>query len=173
MVREICEVDLNVSEVGDARNHTGEDEDKYTATPDELIRAVSRTLGGQPDIRLKSIKWVQTHDTNHSFGEATREVDRRTQYRMQAGRLALLYRKGRIEATVENYDNNPRLAVETVERFIEQLRNQHEAYRVELIKTPFDIDPASRLVGRALGKGGGNRARSAEFAFVMSREIEL
>jgi hypothetical protein len=124
-------------------------------------------------IEIKNVKWVQTNDSSHSFGEKKTPVDARMQRLFQSGKKATHYQKALVEATVTDFKGNPRLAIEEVNRFIDALGKIHSDGTVEIIKLPFDVDPASRTVGVGLQESGGRKQPKADFAFVMLKETEI
>ena len=55
-----------------------------------------------------------------------------------------------LKALVQNFNNNPRLAVETVLQFASQLRTQDHVLQVTVQRMPFDIAPNARLTGQTI-----------------------
>lgn len=171
IVKDIAELDLNVEDVRGAVNLAEELQQRYNSSPLDFFVPISNTLSSHPDIDIRKMQWIQTNNRGHSFGESKEQLNPMMMRIIQAGRVAYIYRKGLIEATVVDYDENPRIALEKMNEFIDDLRSRQNEYKIEVVKMPFDIDPASRLVGQALA--GSNRQQDAQFAFVMSKEIQL
>jgi hypothetical protein len=140
----------------------------YEQRPYTLMRTVSQSLERNEKIDLKSIKWLITTDLQHSFGEKKKPLDEQTRRLVQSGRKVVRYEKALIEAAVTGYEANPRIAVEIVDSFIHDVRKTDPAYSVDIIKMPFDVDSASRMVGQGLEQS--IRDNEARFSFVLVKE---
>lgn len=173
VIADISHLDLSVEDIRDAVDVAQQLMPAYEHRPYGLMRTVSQSLERNDKVSLKSMKWLVTTDPKHSFGGEKREAaneqaQRRTQ---QAGRKPLLYEKALIEAAVTGYEANPRIAVEIVDKFIRDVRKTDPAYSVDIIKMPFDVDPASRMIGQGLEQTV--RDTEAKFSFVVVKEEEL
>jgi hypothetical protein len=171
-VSDIGEVDLDVSDIRDAVTVAEKLEKYYQATPIEYMKRISKSLEQNPGVEIKTIEWLQTGDSNHTFGEVQKASDRRSNLRMQ-NRKPLRYEKALVEANITDYNDNPRIAVESVNRFIKDLRRNLPDGTVEVIKMPFDVDPSSRIVSHGAGAPGRQSNDKATFTFVLMREREI
>jgi hypothetical protein len=169
-VKDIAELDLNVADVRSAVNLADTLKARYQSTPLDFFEILSVTLSKHPDIELRKMEWMQTHNRNHSFGESKKQLNPALARVMQSGMVGFLYQKSLFDAVVSDYDENPRIALEKMDSFIRDLIQQQNEYAVEIVKMPFDIDPASRFVGQA---GSGGADQEAKFSFVMSKEVQL
>ncbi len=168
VVADISHLDLKVEDIRDAVILAQELMPAYAHRPYTLMRTVSQSLERNEKVELKSIKWLITSDQQHSFGEKKKPLDEQTRRLVQSGRKVLRYEKALIEAAVTGYEANPRIAVEIVDSFIHDVRKTDSAYSVDIIKMPFDVDPASRMVGQGLEQS--IRDNEARFSFVMVKE---
>lgn len=168
VVADISHLDLKVEDIRDAVDVAQQLMPSYAHRPYGLMQTVSRSLERNEKVDLKSIKWLVTADPQHSFGERKKAAEQPTR---QAGRKLLRYEKALIEASVTGYEANPRIAVEIVDTFIQDVRKIDPAYTVDIIKMPFDVDPASRMIGQGLEQSV--RDAEAGFSFVLIREEEL
>jgi hypothetical protein len=170
VVADISNLDLRVEDIRDAVDVAQELMPAYAHRPYGLMRTVSQSLERNDKVDLKSIKWLVTSDRQHSFGsEKKKAFDEQTQRQPQ--RKMLRYEKALIEAAVTGYEANPRIAVEIVDTFIQDIRRTEPAYSVDIIKMPFDVDSTSRMVGQGLEQSV--RDTEAKFSFVLIREEEL
>lgn len=172
VVSDIGEMDLDVSDIRDAVTVADKLEKYYQGTPVEYIQRISRTLRQNPKVEIKAIEWVQTGDNGHTFGETKKTIDRRNNQHVQ-NKKAMRYEKALVEANITDYNDNPRIAVESVNQFIKGLRRNHPDGAVEVIKMPFDVDPSSRMVGHGAGAPGRQNSDKATFTFVLIRETEI
>lgn len=172
VVSDIGRTDLDVGDIRDAVTAVEKLEKYYRATPMEYMRRISESLQENPRVEIKTIEWMQTGDAGATFGEMKRAGDKRNVQRGQEKKV-FRYEKALVEANVTDYNNNPRIAVESVHRFIRDLRRNHPDGTVEVIKMPFDVDPASRMVGQGSGVPGREGNDKATFTFVLVRENEV
>ncbi|HEY3487944.1 MAG TPA: hypothetical protein VGL10_07750 [Gammaproteobacteria bacterium] len=171
VVADISDLDLKVEDIRDAVDVAEELMPAYQQTPYGVMHTLSYSLERNTRVDLKDIKWVVTNDPNHTFGEKKKQVDERTSRLIQSGRKVMRYEKALIEAAVSEYQQNPRIAVEIVDAFIGDLRKANTENSVDVIKMPFDVDPASRTVGQGLEQS--IRDNEAKFTFVMVKEEEV
>jgi hypothetical protein len=172
IVADIAALNLNIGNVRDAVDAVNGIKQRCGAMPLEFMRIVSTGLSRHPRVEIKEFKWVSTDDANHSFGEDKPALDRRIQAMVQMGRTSFNYEKALLSAVVTNYQNNPRIAVEEAQRFVNDLRNTAKDLEIEIIKMPFDVDPASRMVGQSFGQGTNGKGNDAEFSVVLVRKTE-
>lgn len=172
VISDIGEMDLDVGDIRDAVTAAEKLERYYQATPMEYMQRISKSLQQNPRVEIENIEWVQTGDARHTFGETKKSNDKRTTRRMQGGK-AFRYEKALVEAQVTDYNDNPRIAIESVNRFIKDVRRNHQDGTVEVIKMPFDVDPSSRMVGQGSGVPGRQGNDKATFTFVLARESEV
>jgi hypothetical protein len=172
IVADIAALNLNIGNVRDAVDAVNRIKQRSGAMPLEFMRIVSAGLGRHPRVEIKEFKWVSTDDSNHSFGEDKPALDRRIQTMVQLGRTSFNYEKVLLTAVVTNYQNNPRIAVEEAQRFANDLRNMAKDLEIEIIKMPFDVDPASRMVGQSFGQSINGKSNDAEFSVVLIRKTE-
>jgi hypothetical protein len=168
VIADISNLDLSVEDIRDAVDAAQQLIPARQHRPYGLMRTVSQSLERNDKISLKTMKWLVTSDPKHSFGEKRAAANEQPLRRTQAALSTPLYEKALIEAAVTGYEANPRIAVEIVDRFIRDVRKTDPAYSVDVIKMPFDVDPASRMVGRGLEESV--RDPEAGFSFVIVRE---
>lgn len=172
VVSDIDKMDMDVSDIRDVVTAAEKLEKNYRSTPAEYMRRISESLQQNARVEIKAIEWMQTGDRSHTFGETKKPNDRRNNLRGQ-GRKVFRYEKALVEANVTDYNDNPRIAVESVNQFIRDLRRHHPDGTVEVIKMPFDVDPSSRMVGHGSGAPGRQSNDKATFTFIMMRESEI
>ncbi|HEX7028771.1 MAG TPA: hypothetical protein VF268_16130, partial [Gammaproteobacteria bacterium] len=172
VVSDIGKMDLDVGDIRDAVTAAEKLETFYRATPFEFMQRVSRSLQRNPNIEITNIDWMQSGEPNHSFVQ-TRTPGERSTGRRGRDTKVLRYETAQIEANITGYNNNPRIAVENVNRFLDELRRNHSDGRVEVLKMPFDVDPSSRMVGQGSGVPGSQANDKASFVFVLMREYEV
>jgi hypothetical protein len=171
VVADISHLNLRVEDIRDAVDVAQELMPAHGHRPYDLMRTVSQSLERNDKVDLKSMKWLVTTDPQHTFGEKKKVLDDQTRRQLQSGRKTLRYEKALIEAAVTAYEANPRIAVEIVDTFIQDIRKTDPAYSVDIIKMPFDVDSASRMVGQGLEQSV--RDTEARFSFVLVREDEI
>ncbi|HEX5057184.1 MAG TPA: hypothetical protein VFX02_11895 [Gammaproteobacteria bacterium] len=164
VVADISDLDLSVEDIRDAVDVAQQLMPAYEHRPYSLMRTVSQSLERNEKVSLKSIKWLVTDDPKHSFGEKHRPQDAPAKRGLPPPR----YEKALIEAVVSDYEANPRIAVEIVDTFIRDMRKTDPAYTVDIIKMPFDVDSASRMIGQGLERSV--RDTEAGFSFVVVKE---
>ena len=173
IVSDISRLNLNVNDVRDVVDAAEKIKEQYAATPIDYMQRISRSLNRHPRIQIDNIKWVSTEDSGHSFGETKKPLDRRMLRLIQTGRKVLSYEKAIVEAYVTDFNDNPRIAIEEVNKFIATLGKYHKDGTIEVIKMPFDVDPASRTVGQGLNNSTNQQVeRAANFVFVLIKESE-
>ena len=172
IIGDISKLNLNVNDVRSVVDIAEDIQKQYGASPVNYLQRISKSLNRHPKIRIDNIKWVKTEDTGHSFGETKKSLDRRMLRLIQMGRKSMSYEKALVEAYVTDFNDNPRIAIEEVNRFINTLEKYYQDGRIEVIKMPFDVDPSSRTVGEGLGGSSTKRDRAANFAFVLVKETE-
>jgi hypothetical protein len=170
-LRDISSLNLDIEKVRDAVTITEELAADIGRTPYKFMQILSSTLEQHAKVEIKTLKWLVTDDPQHSFGEKKKELDRRTLRLLQTGQQRIIYEKAMVEAVVTEYEENPRIAVERMYGFIESLRKSGLVDAVEIMKMPFDIDPASRIVGQ--GIDSSMQKSEARFVFVMIKQEEV
>jgi hypothetical protein len=172
VISDIGNMDLDVGDIRDAVTVAEKLESYYRATPLEYMQRISKSLQQNPQVEIKTIEWMQTGDNSRTFGEPKKPGDRRAGRQHGQENKIYRYEKALVEANITDYNNNPRIAVESVNRFIRDLRRNHPDGTVEVIKMPFDVDPSSRMVGQGSGVPGRQGNDKATFVFVLLREHE-
>lgn len=168
-VADLEDVGLPVETVGRLVELARALEDRYGAGPEAMLRTLSQIVERHPAIRLRRIDWLRSHDPGSAFGETVPQLDRREARRLARGRLVYLFHKARVEAEAPGLADRPRQAMEAVQRFLDDLAAAAADWRVETLSAPFDLDPASRLAGRALDPGSA----PVRFSFVIERRRTL
>lgn len=167
IIADISDLSLEVEDVRDAVDVTEQIKTRNDATPLIAMQKVSGVLATYPRIELKSIKWIATSESGHSYGETKQDLDAQLLRHIQRGTKALYYDKALIEASVTGFQGNPRFAIEEVQRFVAELQTRNQDTQVEIVKMPFDIDSSSRMVGRGISQNESGNSNTADFAFVL------
>lgn len=172
IVADIAVLNLKIDDVRNAVDIANKLQKYTNKLPLDYIKIVSAGLARHPRLEIREFQWLNTDDSAHSFGEDKPVLDRRMQAMIKMGRATFNYEKVLINAVVTNYQSNPRIAVEEVQRFINDLKNFAKDIEIKVIKMPFDVDPASRMVGQSQSQNTTRKNSDAEFTIVLVRQEE-
>ncbi len=172
-ISDISSLNLDVKDVGSAITVVEKIEKNYSAMPDDFIKLLSQGLAKHEKIAIENIKWINTSDLGHSFGEEKRELGKKIMRLIQLGRKSIQAHKLLVEAVINDYEDNPRVAVEEAAGFVESLQSLDVTNKVDVIEMPFDVDPDSRMVGQGLRRESYANKGGAKFSFVIVKEVEL
>lgn len=172
IVGDIAVLNLKIDNVRNAVDVADQLKQRINATPAEFMKLLSIGLSGHPRVELKKFDWISTDDSTAQNDDDAQSLDRQTQYLIRAGRLAIDYERAAVNATVTNFQGNPRIAVEEAQRFVNDLRKTSNDVTVKITKMPFDVDPSSRMVGQSHTSGGNPRNDDAEFSIILVKKRE-
>lgn len=158
-------VDIKVDDIRDIVNIAEAIESQYKFDPFQLINNIAPSVTESTDISISNIQWLATYDHTNNIGETVVELDRRELRRLENSKI--LYQKALLQAKITDFNNNPRLAVERVLRFRNQLAENAAFTKVEIIRMPFDLAPDSRFEYQAISELSGNRESEATFEIVV------
>ena len=136
----------------------------------KVVGQFAQALDGNQNISIQSLKWVSTYDHSNNLGESKEQLDKRLLRRLE--RKKILYEKVKARAVVENFDNNPRLAVERVVSFKNTLLTNSNFSKVEIIAMPFNLAPDTRFEYQAISELSGDQDSNAVFEIIVTIETE-
>lgn len=129
-------------------------------TPESLFAAVSAGLEGHPSVRLNALAWRHSRfaDTAAAFSDA--------------GGLAVpagtpLRQAGRIEAEIQPFNGDYRLAVGTIRAFAETLKRHPAVADVRILKMPLDDSSKQNLSGSTATRAENTVGAQFEVVFVL------
>lgn len=162
-------VDIDVNDIRDIVNVAEEIENNFKFDPFTVINQIAPALQINPNIVIENISWLATYDHSNSIGESQEQLDQRLLRRLE--RQKILYQKAKMIAKISNFNNNPRLAVEQVINFRNQLAESGDFTKVEIIRMPFDLAPDTRFEYQSISELSGNRESDAMFEIVVTIQI--
>ncbi len=160
--------DVDVNDIRDSVELAEKITENYDFNIFNLLNKLSPALEKNPTINLKNVDWVSTYDHAHSFGESKENLDKRMLKRLE--RKKVHYQKIKILATIDNFNNNPRLAVERVLKFKSDLVNSDDLSKVEIVTMPFNLAPDTRFVYQAISEL--NKTKESQATFEIFAMIE-
>lgn len=177
VIAEISDSRLDVGDVRDTVDLVNDIQEKYAQLPFDMMQLLSQQLGKYPDINLQELKWASTYDEEHSFGESKaltvgNKRSRALKKRKRRVGQQTLYEKALIKGRVDDFDGNPRIAVERVQAFVESMKQSENIKTIEIIKMPFDIASDSSFTGRGINSGQWNNTKEAEFILIAIKETQ-
>ena len=116
---------------------------------------LSQVLTQYQDIYPMTVRWLTQANSQQLTQFTDKPVDTRGNSRLPQA-LSL-------KAFVQNFSNNPRLAVEAVLAFASALRTQPSIRSVTIERMPFDIAPNARLTGQTVVSSAQADKSRAEF----------
>lgn len=166
----ISDVEVDVNDIRDVVELAEKIEANYKFDPFVIINEFAKVLNNNKNINIDKLDWVSTYDHSNNLGESREQLDKRLLKRLE--RKKIHYQKIKAIATIDNFDNNPRLAVEQVINFKNELSKNTKFTKVEIIKMPFDLAPDTRFQYQAISELSGNKDSSTTFEIILTIETE-
>jgi hypothetical protein len=137
---------------------------KYKTSPLQMLQVLSRGLNKYSTIKLDNIDWVTTIDPNVNVGGST-QSNSGAQNNIGFSNVNtaetgyLFYHVSFIEGHLDPFDGDFRQAIESINKFAEELRKQKSAYDVSIITLPLDVSSSTNMQGNTQ-----SQARTAGFS---------
>ncbi len=168
LLREISVFPLQAAYVKDAVDMVRVFDSTAGATPQRLMSVVSDVFNRHPNITLSAMRWLADSDPQAL-------PEKRAQARGAARETAFVAEQRREIATLEGhvvgFGRSYRGAVNLFDQFVEELRASGWFDRVEVRRTPFDIDSQAALSGNSgTAATGPQRERAAYELLLRLRE---
>ena len=119
---------------------------RYKSSPIDVVAALSRSLDGFPAIQVSKLAWAAVNDPETAFDDAPPRAGIRVA--LDGSRAAgARYHAALLEGRIEPFNGNFRAAMETVERFAEDLRAREGVRAVTIVALPLDTSSGADLQG--------------------------
>lgn len=129
---------------------------KYKATPEPLLKLISRGLNRFPEVIIDNIQWTQSSDPNFVLGTEQRvntaPVIANPNLNYPINNIKsdnLFFQIASIDAKLDKFDGDFRQAISTINAFAEEMRNMESIENVSVTSLPLDISSESSLQGNA------------------------
>ena len=118
---------------------------RHKASPAPMAAALGRSLGGFPSVRLGRVSWTVTGDPDTAFAATTEHTGAPAALDVSGART--LYQAALVNGRIEPFQGNFREAMDTVNRFAEDLRGREPVYDVDIVALPLDLSSGADLQG--------------------------
>ena len=118
---------------------------RHKSSPARTATVLGRSLRGFPTIRLNRLSWTVTGDPDTAFA-ATADHTGAPDAPDESGARPL-YQAALVNGRIEPFQGNFREAMDTVNRFAEDLRGREPVHDADIVALPLDISPGADLQG--------------------------
>lgn len=118
---------------------------RYKTSPATLAATLGQALRGFPSVHLGRLAWTATWDPGVVFAGTTGPTA--VPGAMDVAGARTLYQAALVNGRIEPFNGNFREAMETVNRFAEDLRGRESVYDVEIVALPLDTSSGAALQG--------------------------
>lgn len=121
---------------------------QHKSSPLDMVRLLGESLDRFPVVQARKLAWVAATDPGAHFSTAPSRSDIRVALDVsRAGKDRALYHVALLEGRIEPFNGNFREAMETINRFAEDLLSLEAVHDVDIIALPLDISPDGDLQG--------------------------
>ena len=121
---------------------------QYKSSPIDMAQLLSGGLDHFPVIQMRRLVWFAATDPEAHFSVVPSRSDIRVALDVpDAGTDRTVYHVALLEGRIEPFDGNFREAMETVNRFAEDLRSREPVHSVSIVALPLDVSPGVDLQG--------------------------
>ena len=115
-------------------------------SPTAMVTVLGRSLHGFPSIRLNRMSWTVTDDPDTAYAADPDQAG--LPVAMDVSGLARsLYQAALLKGRIEPFNGDYRGAMDTINRFAEDLRGREAVYGVIVVDLPLDISSGADLQG--------------------------
>jgi len=124
---------------------------EYKTSPLALVKVVSKGLDSYSTLKLESIKWQASTDPNLKTGD--KQGNNRIQNEVGFSDVSFadtgyrFYQIGIVSGRVEPFDGNYRAAINTINQFVEKLREQKSVHDASIVSLPLDVSSSASMQG--------------------------
>ena len=119
---------------------------RHKSSPIDMVSALSRSLDGFPAIQVSKLAWAAVNDPETAFDNAPPRADIRVALDNPRA-AAARYHAALLEGRIEPFNGDFREAMETVERFAEDLRARQGVRAATIAALPLDTSSGADLQG--------------------------
>ncbi len=120
---------------------------KYKTKPEPILKVISAALNNYPELMLDGLKWTHSTDPNYDPDSVTTGNMNRVANPVQSQSGNLYYQIATLDARLANFNGNFRSAINTVNKFAEELRGKEFVENVTVVSFPVDISSEASMQG--------------------------
>jgi hypothetical protein len=129
----------------------------YKADPFDMFRLISKGMDSFSGVQISQIQWAANTNPNHKLGKGTlgRIIDGGIQGVLGFSNISdtetgyIYYQIALFNGYLDDFDGDYRVALDTIDKFAESLRQQDSVHDVSVVTLPLDISSDARLEGSA------------------------
>ncbi len=122
----------------------------YRKTPENMMQIISNAINSIPEIQINRLRWMQTNEINIKDEDKTFISQKDTapvkSYNFSTDSHTL-YELAFVNGEIKNFNGDYRSALNTVNKFAEQLKSDPSVAIAEVVQAPVNVSSFSNLQG--------------------------